>query len=84
MNTKELFNKFALHDRDSGSVQRQVVALTEEINALTNHTQQNPQDFSSRRGLMKKVNRRKAFLRYIKNDNQNLYNELIASLGLRK
>lgn len=84
MNTQELFKKFALHDTDSGSVQRQVVALTAEINALTIHAQQNPHDFSCRRGLMRKVNRRKAFLRYIKNDNQNLYNELIANLGLRK
>lgn len=84
MNNNELLNKFSLHDKDTGSVERQVVALTIEIKELTAHTQENPKDFSSRRGLMRKVNQRKTFLEYIKRKNQNLYKELIANLGLRK
>lgn len=72
------------HDKDTGSLEVQVVALTENIARLSDHSQKNPKDFSSKRGLLKMVMRRRRYLEYLsKNDNEN-YQHLIERLELRK
>lgn len=82
--TALLAEKFQKHDKDSGSVEVQVVRLTVEIAELQGHCQQNPKDFSSQRGLLKKVNARKRFLIYIKRTAESTYKDLVKELGLRK
>ena len=79
-----IVEKFQQHEKDTGSVEVQVVTLTTGINELQGHCQQNPKDFSSRRGLLKMVNQRKRFLEYLKNCNSSVYKELVKELGLRK
>lgn len=76
--------QFQLHDKDTGSVEVQVVQLTERIEQITEHAKVNPKDFSSKRGLIILVNRRRKFLDYIKKHKENVYRELIKNLGLRK
>jgi len=76
--------KFKQHEKDTGSVEVQIVALTAGIAELQQHCEKNPKDFSSKRGLMQKVNQRRQFLDYIKHHNQNVHKELIKELGLRK
>ncbi len=82
--TASLSDKFKKHETDTGSVEVQIVALTEDINKLQGHCGLNPKDFSSKRGLLKKVNRRKRFLLYIKKHKTEAYTDLIKELGLRK
>jgi small subunit ribosomal protein S15 len=53
------------HDQDSGSPEVQIAILTEEIKRLTDHLKEAPKDHSSRRGLLRKVGRRKRLLNYI-------------------
>jgi small subunit ribosomal protein S15 len=65
-------------------VEVQVVKLTAEIKELQGHCEHNPKDFSSKRGLLQKVNQRKRFLDYLKHHNQNAHKELVKELGLRK
>lgn len=81
---RSLEDKFKLHDRDTGSVEIQVVSITGQIEQLTGHTKSNPKDHSSKRGLMKLVNRRRRFLDYIKKHKEAVYKDLVQSLGLRK
>lgn len=81
---KDLIQKFMHHDKDSGSVEVQIVAISSRIESLLGHSKQNPKDYSTKRGLLKLVNRRRKFLDYIKQNNQEVYFELIKSLGLRK
>ena len=76
--------KFKKHEKDSGSTEVQVVRLTEEINLLQSHCDNNPKDFSSGRGLMQKVNQRRRFLTYLKRTNSDMYKSLVKELGLRK
>ncbi len=83
-NAASVVDKFKKHEKDTGSVEVQVVRLTEEINELQGHCKGNPKDHSSRRGLLAKVNRRKRFLLYVKKQGLNGYKALIAELGLRK
>ena len=75
---------FAQHAKDTGSVEVQVAALTERINGLSEHFKQNMKDFSSRRGLLNMINRRRRFLSYLKAKRPAVYTKLIEDLGLRK
>lgn len=80
----ELVKEFATHEGDTGSPEVQVALLTEEIKILTEHLKVNIHDFSSKRGLLKKVGRRRNLLNYLKKMDINRYRELISRLGLRK
>ncbi|MDO4416400.1 MAG: 30S ribosomal protein S15, partial [Erysipelotrichaceae bacterium] len=44
----------------------------------------NKKDYSSNRGLLKMVGRRRKMLEYLKKEDINRYRELITKLGLRK
>ena len=52
---EKIIKKFKTHETDTGSPQVQIAILTEEITRLTEHLKEHKHDFSSRRGLMKKV-----------------------------
>lgn len=72
------------HEKDSGSPEVQVALLTERINALTGHLQDNKKDNSSRRGLTLMVSRRNRLLKYLARSDRDAYIGLIGRLGLRK
>ena len=76
--------EFGKGPQDTGSSQVQAVILTREITHLTGHCQKNPKDFSSKRGLLKMVCRRKKFLRYLEGKSVQQYQTIIGRLGLRK
>lgn len=80
----EINQKYKHHENDTGSVEVQVVNMTQRINHLVEHFKSHKFDFSSKRGLSRLINRRKKFLSYIKSHNEQLYKKLIEDLGLRK
>ena len=83
--TKEkLIKDFGQSVGDTGSSQVQVAVLTENIRVLTGHCQRNPKDFSTKRGLLRMVCRRRRFLDYLVRKNKEQYKELIKRLGLKK
>ncbi len=71
-------------DSDVGSPEVQVALLTKKINALTQHMKANKKDFSTRRGLLQMVSRRRRLLDYLASKDQARYVELIKRLGLRR
>ena len=73
-----------LHDTDTGSADVQVALLTHRINELTGHLQKFAKDHSSRRGLLRMVNRRRKLLDYLKDTTPTRYQAVITKLGLRK
>ncbi len=75
---------FSLHNTDTGSVEVQIANLTERINQLSSHFKTNPKDFSSRRGLLNMISRRKKFLTYLKSNKKDSYLKILAGLNLRK
>lgn len=83
-NKLELIKKFGKNEKDTGSVEVQVAILTERINNLTDHLQNNKHDHSSRRGLLKLVGQRRKLLEYLKNKDLTRYRDLIQKLNLRK
>ncbi|MFA5945772.1 MAG: 30S ribosomal protein S15 [Patescibacteria group bacterium] len=80
----KVIKKFRTHESDTGSPQVQIAILTEEIKELTKHLKTHRKDFSSRRGLVKKVSERRRLLKYLERENEKAYAEIIAELGLKK
>lgn len=72
------------HEKDTGSPEVQVAILTNEIKALTEHLRLHPKDFSSRRGLLFKVNRRNRLMKYLQRVDTKRYAELVQKLELRR
>ena len=75
--------QFKLHDKDTGSADVQVALLTERINHLTGHLQNNKKDHSSRRGLLMMVGQRRRLLEYLQNKDLNRYQVITKKLKLR-
>jgi len=71
------------HDKDTGSPEFQVAGMTERISYLTKHLRANPKDFSTRRGLVALVNKRRRLLNYLYRINPEKYASVISSLGIR-
>jgi small subunit ribosomal protein S15 len=84
MSTKEINTKdYQLHEGDTGSAPYQVALLTQRIHHLTEHLNANKKDFSSRRGLLTMVSRRRKLLDFIRNGSEEKYQQVIQGLGLR-
>ncbi len=81
---KALVAKFGKTPTDSGSPEVQVAILTEKIKYLTSHFADHKHDYHSKRGMMKMIGKRRRFLKFIQNQDQERYQKLIAELGLRK
>ena len=80
---EELRNKHKRHDKDTGSPEFQVAGMTERISYLTKHLQQHPKDFSTRRGLVALVNKRRRLLNYLAREDEGRYVAVVPSLGIR-
>jgi small subunit ribosomal protein S15 len=63
----EITKEFGRSEGDTGSVEVQVALLTAQINQLTEHMKANKKDYSSNRGLLKMVGRRRKMMEYLKN-----------------
>ena len=69
---------------DTGSPEVQIAILTERINELTQHLQNNPKDHHSRRGLLMMVGHRRGPPDHLKKTDLDGYRALIEKLGIRK
>lgn len=78
---KKIIEKFKTHNTDTGSPQVQIAILTAEVKELTEHLKGHKKDFSSRRGLIKKVSERRRLMKYLKREDGKSYDELMAKLG---
>ncbi|KAL7502313.1 hypothetical protein ACHAXN_000655 [Cyclotella atomus] len=79
----EVRQTYRRHETDTGSPEYQVAGLTERISYLTNHLKEHPKDFSTRRGLVALVNKRRRLLNYLYKEDEKRYAEIISSLGVR-
>jgi small subunit ribosomal protein S15 len=78
-----LIKEYGGNEKNTGAVAAQVAILTAEINAITIHIKTNQKDFSTKRGLFKKVSQRRSLLNYLKNTDIEKYRELVKKLDLR-
>jgi len=80
---EKLISKFKTHANDTGSAQVQIAILTEEIKELTKHLKTHKKDFSSRRGLLKKVAERRRLLSYLRREDQVGFDKLVKELKIK-
>lgn len=80
---EKIIKKYRVHDTDTGSPQVQIAILTEEIKDLTEHLKQHKHDYSSRRGLLKKVGERRKLLKYLQKESAEQFKDLAIKLKLR-
>ncbi len=79
-----IFKEFGGNEKNTGSIEAQIALLTEKINSISDHLKNNKKDFSTNRGLMQMVGKRKRLLSYLSKTNLSGYRGLIEKLGLRK
>jgi len=80
----ELVEEFRQNDSDTGSPEVQIAILTTRINNLTEHMRSNKKDYSTRRGLLGMVSRRRRLLDYLREVNPDRYLDIIGRLNIRK
>ena len=80
---ERIIKKFRTHESDTGSPEVQIALLTEEIKQLTEHLKTHKKDFSSRRGLIRKVNERRRLLRYLEREDKERFDVLVDKLKLK-
>lgn len=79
----KIIKKFKTHEADTGSSEVQIAILTEEIKRLTEHLQDHKKDFSSRRGLIRKVGQRRRLLKFLQRENAKAFEEVVKALKLK-
>jgi len=81
---KEVVKAFAQAQNDTGSVEVQCAVITKQMNNLAEHLKVHKSDFSSRRGLLILVGKRRSLLDYLKSKSVARYEALIKKLEIRK
>lgn len=76
--------QFQLHEGDTGSSDVQIAKLTSRIQHLTDHLGDHKKDFSTRRGLLRLVARRRKLLDYLAEEAPERYQRLVNDLKLRR
>ena len=80
----QIFTQYGGKATNTGSIEGQIAQLTERISQISEHLQVNKKDFSTHRGLMQMVGKRKRLLNYMQKHNLTGYRQLIEKLGIRK
>lgn len=80
---KEIIEKYARHEGDTGSPEVQIAILSFRITHLTEHLRLHKHDESSRRGLLKLVGQRRRLLAYLRGQDYGRFAALTVSLKLR-
>lgn len=80
---EKIIEKFKVHPTDTGSPQVQIALLSAEMKDLSEHLRSHKKDFSSRRGLLRKVNERRKLLRYLAREDRVAYDDIAEKLKLK-
>ena len=81
---QQLIGEYSRESTDTGSPEVQIAILTNRISRMTEHMQENPKDYASRRGLLRMVSRRRRLLDYLKRIDPQRYLEILRRLNIRK
>ncbi|MBU1148857.1 30S ribosomal protein S15 [Patescibacteria group bacterium] len=80
----KLIEEFKIHESDTGSAEVQIAILSNEVGQLTGHLKTHKKDFSSRKGLLRKIGQRRRLLKFLEKDNPESYEKLIKKLKLKR
>ena len=81
---QDVITQYGAKSSNIGSIEGRIALLTERMNQIASHLQTNKKDFSTHRGLMQLVGKRKRLLNYLQKQDLTGYRQLIEKLGIRK
>jgi small subunit ribosomal protein S15 len=79
----EFIKPFQRHENDNGSPEVQIALLTFYITNQQEHLKNHPKDVDTKRSLLKKVARRRKFLKYLKENALERYTLVTKKLKLK-
>ena len=79
----EFIKPFQRHEKDNGSPEVQIATLTFEVTVLQAHLNLHQSDIDAKRSLLKKVARRRKYLRYLKENFLERFNLITKKLKLK-
>ena len=82
-NKSEIIRQFQKHGQDTGSCEVQIALLTTRIRQLTEHFKSHRKDHASRRGLYMLIGKRSKLLRYLRDNDETKYRDVLQKLELR-
>lgn len=80
---EKIIKAYQIHKGDTGSSEVQIAILTKEIEELSKHLKKHHHDFSSRRGLLKKISQRRKLIKYLQKENEASLMKLAKKLKLK-
>jgi len=80
---EKIIKSYQIHKGDTGSSEVQIAILTKEIEELSNHLKKHHHDFSSRRGLLKKISQRRKLIKYLQKENEASLMKIAKKLKLK-
>ncbi|MEZ7820672.1 MAG: 30S ribosomal protein S15 [Patescibacteria group bacterium] len=80
----QIIKKYAIHTNDTGSLEVQIAILVAEINDIAEHLKQHKKDFSSKRGLIRKVAQRRRFLKELQKESEERFAALMEKINSDK
>ena len=80
---KNIIDKFAINEKDTGSAEIQIAILSKRIQNLTDHFKKHKHDNHSKNGLIAMVNKRKKLLKYLSNKDNEKYEKIRKDLKIR-
>ena len=81
---QEIIQGYRADENDSGSPEVQIALLTNRIASITEHLRSHSKDYSTRRGLLGMVSKRRRLLDYLRRQDAKRYLDIIGRLGIRK
>ena len=83
-NKSNIAKEFKISENDNGSTPVQIALITSRIDKLTEHSKIHKHDYSSKKGLVMLVDKRRKLLSYLSKNDNNKYQDVLKSLGLRR
>lgn len=80
---QEFIKPFQRHEKDNGSPEVQIASLSYEISLLQKHLEWHAKDVDAKRSLLKKVARRRKYLKYLKTLDLERFNLVSKRLKLK-
>lgn len=81
--TAGVVKPFQRHDKDNGSPEVQIALLSHEVESLQEHLKAHSSDVDAKRSLLKKVARRRKFLKYLKEHALERYTLITKKLKIK-
>ena len=81
---QELVQQYGKNEGDTGAPEVQIAILSTRISELSDHLKTHPKDFSTQRGLIGLVGKRRRLLNYLMDRDIERYRTVIKQLGIRR